>query len=109
MAFKKVGIIEHDPYLGRTETLHYDADNDRFAYETDWSVHMQRVYEANKAMRNQLDERAGWKGDQHWIAQIPANVAHDLRQRTANGKDKAAVARWINDPHNPWLTRPVKL
>lgn len=103
-------LLEHDPVLRRTEYYWYNDDENRIGLQTVTDVGA--ITETNRALYAQTDERApfGNKRDFHLIGQIPLSIAFDVLKKTSNGKDKKAVARWVNDPDNrAFLTRPVKL
>lgn len=107
MAWKR-RLLEYDPVLRRQTWFEFDEHEMKQRLVETWDV--KPVIEDNKAMYAATDERAGWKGDMHRIACVPLQVAFDLLKRTSGGRDKKAVARWINDPDNRFfLVRPVKL
>lgn len=64
------------------------------------------VIEANRGTFNQVDERAGWKGDMHRVASIPMAVYYDLKAKGVID-DPVAMKKWLNDPDNRFFrTRP---
>jgi hypothetical protein len=64
------------------------------------------VLEANKGSFNQVDERAGWKGDMHRVASIPMSLYYDLKAKGILD-DQVALKKWLNDPNNRYFrTRP---
>lgn len=64
------------------------------------------VVEDNKALFNQVDERANWKGDLHRVASIPMSVYYDLKAKGILN-DPSAMKKWLNDPDNRvFRTRP---
>lgn len=108
MAWKRYKRLEYDPVAKRQQWVWYNADDEEFAIETvqDFTP----IIEDNKRKYAATDERAGWKGDVHRIGSIPLSIWQDVMKKTANGKDRAAVRKWLNDPDNRvFLTRPVKL
>lgn len=107
MAWKR-RLLEYNPVLKRHTWHEFDDQDLKHRIVETWDV--RPIIEDNKAMYAATDERAGWKGDIHRIGAIPVSIMQDVLKKTGNGKDKKAVARWVNDPDNRFfLTRPVKL
>lgn len=81
-----------------------DHDNGDVTIQTVQTI--DDVAEANKSAFNQVDERAGWKGDMHRVASIPMSVFYDL-QRKGILNDPVAMKKWLNDSDNRvFRTRP---
>lgn len=99
--------LSFDPLTGTKEVFRYDPTDDSFTIETLQDV--TDVVEFNKAMANQVDERANWKGDWHKVASIPMSVYMDLQKKGIANDDKA-FHRWLNDSDNKvFRTRPGRL
>lgn len=110
-------VLEVDPVLGKTTTYWYD-DNTREQFVTDdWHGQpIRQLIESNRAQYAATDENARMTplrdgGEMQWtrVASLPLAIAMDVLKKTANGKDRAAVSRWLTDPENRhFLTRPIK-
>lgn len=86
---------------------HYDGDKDEAIIET--VVDATDVIEENKAAFNQIDEKAGWKGDMHKVASIPMALFYDLKKQGIID-DQARLKAWLNDPDNRFFrTRPGRV
>jgi hypothetical protein len=108
-------VLEVDPVLGKTTTYWYD-DNTREQFVTDDWHDVRPIIEHNKALYNATDERARMTplrdgGEMQWtrVATLPLAIAMDVLKKTDNGKNRAAVSRWLMDPDNRhFLTRPIR-
>jgi hypothetical protein len=97
-------LFDFDPVTGTKKIWHYDGDKDEAIIET--VMDATGVVEDNKARFNQYDERAGWKGDMHHVAQIPMALYYDLKSKGIT-EDPARMKAWLNDPENRYFrTRP---
>jgi hypothetical protein len=94
-------LVDHDPRMKRTVWAMENGDGTT-TYRTDYAV--DDTIEANTAMRNAAD--AGWKGDWHKVASIPAGVFWDkLAEASKQGDDKY-IQRFLNDSDNrAWRTK----
>lgn len=108
MAWKRYKRLSYNPVTKRQEWFVVDEMTGQSGIET--VEDFTNVLEDNKAMYAATDERAGWKGDWHRIANIPLTIAHDLQKKSSNFKDRKVMRKFINDSDNRFfLTRPVKL
>ena len=97
-------VFDVDPVTGVKKMWHYDGDTDKAVIET--IVDATDVVEENKAQFNQIDEKAGWKGDMHKVASIPMALFYDLKKQGIID-DQARLKAWLNDPDNRFFrTRP---
>jgi hypothetical protein len=108
--------VDYDRLYNKTTTYWYDPDA-RQQWLTETWHDISPVAEAAKAMRNATDENARWSplGDGEethmtHVAHFPVALIPDILAKTANGKDRAAVSRWLKDPANaPFLVRSIKV
>lgn len=109
-------MLDYDPLYNKTTTYWYDS-LDRKEWLTETWHDLTPLVEHNKALYNATDENARMTplrdgGEMQWtrVAHVPLTIALDVLKKTANGKDRAAVSRWLKDPANRvFLTRPIKL
>lgn len=100
-------LFDIDPVTGVKKMWHYDGDKDEAIIET--VVDATDVIEENKAAYNQIDEKAGWKGDMHKVASIPMALFYDLKKQGIID-DQARLKAWLNDPENRFFrTRPGRV
>lgn len=100
-------LLSDDPETGIRRLFHYDEETDVVTIETQQDV--EAVLEMNQYLRNNTDARAGWKGDLHWIGQIPPTIYYDLKKRGIFD-DQVAFRKWLNDPDNIcFRTRPGRV
>ena len=100
-------LFDIDPVTGVKKMWHYDGDKDEAIIET--VVDATDVIEENKAAFNQIDEKAGWKGDMHKVASIPMALFYDLKKQGIID-DQARLKAWLNDPDNRFFrTRPGRV
>lgn len=86
---------------------HFDPVTEETILETTQDAG--ELAELNRALRNEFDERAGWKGEFHRVASIPLTVYHEL-EKAGVTRDQAAFKRWLNDPDNRvFRTRPGRV
>ena len=113
MSMKRV--IDSDPATGVTQWYHYDDATGDVGLQTRQDV--TAIVEHNKALFNQVDERARW-GDplrpSHEVWQraacVPFSILGGLGKITNNFKDKKAFDKWLNDKDNRFFrTRPGRL
>ena len=89
-----------------TGTRQYWHEHDDGSVTVQTTQQVDDVIDANRGSFNQVDERAGWKGDMHRVASIPMSVYYHLK---AQGiiDDPVALKKWLNDPDNRFFrTRP---
>ena len=100
-------VFDVDPVTGVKKMWHYDGDTDKAVIAT--IVDATDVVEENKAQFNQIDEKAGWKGDMHKVASIPMALFYDLKKQGIID-DQARLKAWLNDPDNRFFrTRPGRV
>jgi hypothetical protein len=103
-------VLSYDPDTGIRELFYYDPDTDQSTIITEQDV--SAIAERNKAIYNRVDERAGWKGDLHWVGSIPLVIFFRLVQQGivnwgGDILDQERLNRWLNDNSNiAWRTRP---
>ena len=101
-------ILDYDPVTKTVQFYHEDELTGDVALETRQDI--TAIAEHNKALFNQVDERARWGNRNIHIATIPNSILEGVRKLTNNFKDKAAFDRWMDDPDNRvFRTRPGKL
>jgi hypothetical protein len=101
-------ILDYDPATKTVQFYHEDELTGDVALETRQDI--TPIVEHNKALFNQVDERARWGNGQTHIATIPNSILVKLAKITNNFKDKAAFDRWMDNPDNRvFRTRPGKL
>lgn len=109
-------VMDYDPVYNKTTTYWYDT-LEKKEWQTETWHDLTPLVEHNKALYNATDENARMTplrdgGEMQWtrVAHVPLTIALDVLKKTANGKDRAAVSRWLKDPANRvFLTRPIKL
>lgn len=100
-------VFDVDPVTGVKKMWHYDGDKDEGIIES--IIDATDVVEENKAQFNQIDEKAGWKGDMHKVASIPMTLFYDLKKQGIID-DPARLKAWLNDPDNRFFrTRPGRV
>lgn len=110
-------LFEHVPETGTTRWFHYNDETDEVTIESEQDV--TELVEANKAMFNSVDERAGWKGDTHLVGRIPINMYWDLVKKGLISKSgvvlnqeevSKAVTLFLNDSNNrAFRVRPGRI
>ena len=101
-------ILDYDPVTKTVQFYHENELTGDVALETRQDV--TAIAEHNKALFNQVDERARWGNRNIHIATIPNSILEGVRKLTNNFKDKAAFDRWMDNPDNRvFRTRPGKL
>jgi|TARA_R110000824_G_scaffold133216_1_gene295892 hypothetical protein len=107
-------VLDSDPATGITQWFHFDESTGDLGLETQQDV--TSIVEHNKALFNQVDERARWSnplrpsGGQTLLATVPTSIHHELMKITNNGKDQKALNKWLNDPDNRvFRTRPGRI
>lgn len=96
-------VVSENKEIGQKQYWH-DHEDGSVTIQTVQTI--DDVAEANKSAFNQVDERAGWKGDMHRVASIPMSVFYDL-QRKGILNDPVAMKKWLNDSDNRvFRTRP---
>jgi hypothetical protein len=99
-------VLTSDP-ITKTVTLWHDDGEGGATIETRQDV--SDIMEFNRARHNSFDQRAGWKGDMHWVGKIPGFIYAQLA-KDGILFDQRALRKWLMDPVNrAWLTRPGKL
>lgn len=96
-----------DDRIGARKTVWHEQADGSIVVETISNV--DELVGENKAMYAGVDERAGWKGDQHMVARIPLAIYYEMVQ---SGKinDQAYLKRWLNDPDNKvFRVRPGRI
>ncbi len=88
--------ILSDPITLRRSLLTVEDDDTLKIYE---EQDIEPVLDMNQRLRNNTDERHGWKGDMHRVASIPL-VVYDELLRTGKTKDKDYMKKWLNAPEN---------
>lgn len=97
-------LFDHDAERGITRIFHYDTDTEESTIETISDV--TDIVESNRRQFNNVDERAGYKGDLHKIGSIPMSLYFQLKEQGIMG-DQARLKKWLNDPDNRFFrTRP---
>lgn len=85
------------PEFGIVEKWHYDEAGDTATIETIQDA--EAIVEGNKALFNQIDERARYGDGLHHVARIPLAVLADLRKRGI-AQDPKRLKAWLNDSEN---------
>ena len=99
-------LFDYDPVAKTKQFFHFNHADDSGVIET--LQDCTDIVEDAKGKFNLIDERAGWKGDIHHVAQIPNSVFFALPK--ALREDPKALKRWLNDPdQKAFRTRPGKL
>jgi len=99
-------LISENKGIGQQQIWHED-DEGNVTIQTVQDV--TDIVEANKAVYNQIDERANWKGDMHRVGSIPMSIFYDL-QRQGILQDEKRLKAWLNDPANQvFRTRPGRV
>lgn len=101
-------VLERDPVRGMTEYYNW-SDDGQVAISTKWDV--APIIADCSGLYNQVDERAGWKGDMHHVAVIPQAAVEDYHRKTGKNllADKDAIRWWLNDERSkPFRLRPYK-
>ena len=99
-------IVSTNAAIGQVQKMHFHEDGG-ITLETQQDV--TDVLEANKATFNQVDERAGWKGEMHRVASIPMSVFYDLKRKGIID-DPVALKKWLNSGENAvFRTRPGRV
>lgn len=87
--------------------FHYDDVTEESTIETIADV--TDIVEANKALFNNVDERAPYSNEFHRVASIPMSLYFQLKEQGIVGDPKRMKA-WLNDPENRFFrTRPGKV
>lgn len=108
MSFRRYKVLDYNELTGTTQYFVVDPVTGQSGIETVEPTNP--ITDRNKRNYAQTDERAGWKGDWHKIAELPMSVAMDLYKKSSGGKDRKVLAKFINDKDNrAFLHRPVKL
>lgn len=90
-------LFSDDPETGIRRLFHFEDETEHVTIQTQQDI--EPILEMNQYLRRQVDERANWKGDLHWVGQIPPTVYYDLKQRGILD-DQKAFRKWLNDPDN---------
>ena len=99
-------LISQNDAIGQRQYWHED-DEGNVTIQTQQDI--TAVVEANKATFNQVDERAGWKGEMHRVASIPMSVFYDLKSKGIID-DPIALKKWLNSGENAvFRTRPGRV
>ena len=99
-------IIHQNAETGITQFWH-EHENGDVTLQTQQDI--TQIAAANRELYNQVDEKAGWKGDMHRVASIPISVYYDLKAKGIVD-DPVAMKRWLNDPENQvFRTRPGRV
>jgi len=90
--------LSRDPLTGDITYFHYDHADDSITIERVGDL--EPFLESNKRAFNDAD--SGWKGDTHWVCDIPPIIVQDLiKQGILAGPTKIAdekrFAAWMND------------
>lgn len=108
-------VVDYDPLFNRTTTYWYDDSAKEYWLTEDWHD-LSPIVDANRAQYNAVDENARMTplrdgGEMQWtkVATVPMALVPEVLKRTHNGKDRAAVSRWLTDPDNRhFLVRPIR-
>lgn len=102
-------VFSHDPETGKTVYFHYDETDDSFTLET--HEPMGDLVEDAKRAFNEVDERAGWRGDMHHVGWIPGTIHAKIVRENPDPVDyQRAIKRWLNDPDNRgFRSRPGRI
>lgn len=99
-------VVSQNDLIGQKQIMHFHEDGG-ITLETKQDA--TEIIKANRQTYNQVDERAGWKGEFHRVASIPMSVWFQLKQQGILD-DQAALKRWLNDSNNAaFRTRPGKV
>lgn len=101
-------LISHDPDFGVTQYYSFDSLTGETTLETQWTS---EVDEANKVLYNEHSDYKPnlWKGDMHWVGQIPPVIVVELQKKGIWFDDKALL-KWLNDPDQEvFRTKPGSL
>lgn len=103
-----MGWLFDKDLLTKTKRLfHWNDADESFHIETLQDA--TEIAESNKHQYNQVDERAGWKGDMNKVASIPMNIYMDLEARGIT-RDEKRFKAWLNAPENRvFRTRPGRV
>jgi hypothetical protein len=96
-------VFSVDPDSGMTRNFHFDTETDEITFETRQDVGA--LLEATQARQRDTDERAGWKGDMHWVGSIPLNVFYELKRKYPDPEEMTKHAMLWLEEHNKFKTR----
>lgn len=102
-------VFSHDPVTGKTVYFHFDEDTEEITFETQTPIG--GLLEGAQAARNEVDERANWKGDAHHVSWMPTPILMKMMREHPETEDfQRAIKRWLNDPDNrPFRSRPGRV
>jgi hypothetical protein len=101
-------ILDDDPVTRTRTVMHYDATEDRVIVSDEQNV--QAIYEGAKAARNDQPSWRKWRGDMHYIGELPDVVYWDLwRKGMLPSQDLAAFKKWWNTNQDTWATKTGRL
>lgn len=110
MSFGPARVLSYDPDSGIREIFQYDPDEDKTVIYTEQDI--SGIIRRNRAFYAATDERAGWKGDLHWVGSIPLVTYHQLVKQGIISwggeiRDQERLTQWLNDSQNrDFRTRP---
>jgi hypothetical protein len=100
-------VFDVDPATGRQRFFHFDDESGDMTIET--HEDMSALLEACAARRNDTDERAGWKGDMHWVGSLPPSVYYQLKRQYPDPEEMGRMSlHWLQE-HSKFQTRSGRL